>query len=233
MQVVADKKSAKPVKKLLKLFFASYKKNFCAILVRCLKNGICRGLTRNNTLLPCFTAHSGLPASGLQTGSKRVKSMAFGHLVRNTFLWRADRMKVLIAEDEFYNRWVLSKMMASYGNCIETDNGEEAVQTFCWACRKKEPYDLVLLDIMMPALNGFEVLERIRAFEKESGIENLQKTKIVMLTSLEEPEYIDQALNEYGADSYLTKPVQLETLRQVLTDLGFFPQELDMQQEAV
>ncbi|MFN2267495.1 MAG: response regulator [Desulfonatronovibrio sp.] len=130
-------------------------------------------------------------------------------------------MKVLIAEDDYFNRWVLAEMMSTYGKCIETANGKDAVDTFYWAHKNNRPYELVLLDIMMPEMDGFSALEKIRHFEKSHNIPDSQKTKIVMLTALKDPANVDRALNEGGADSYLVKPIQMKSLRQVLTELGF------------
>ncbi len=69
--------------------------------------------------------------------------------------------------------------------------------------------DLVLLDLMMPEMDGFEVLSSIRKNKETSQL------KVFMLTACSEPEFRQKAM-DLGADGYLTKPVNLSELSKVL-----------------
>jgi two-component system response regulator VicR len=83
-------------------------------------------------------------------------------------------------------------------NIVEAYDGQEAVDKFF-----SEEFDLVVLDVMLPGLNGFEVLQRIR--EKSS-------VPVIMLTA--KGEDMDKILGlEYGADDYITKPFNILELK--------------------
>lgn len=78
-------------------------------------------------------------------------------------------MKTLIVEDDFTSRLLLQTFLNPYGESHVAVDGIEAIEAFMLACAEKYPYDLVCLDIMMPRMDGHEVLKRIRGME-ESGV---------------------------------------------------------------
>lgn len=139
-------------------------------------------------------------------------------------------MNILIVEDQYYSRMVLQKMMKSYGICHEAIDGEEAVLAFRRAWTKGSPYDLVLLDIMMPEMDGLEALEQIRDFEKSQGVPDSEKVRVIMLTALGDKENVQRAMYDGGADAYLVKPVHVQKLNLVLSDLGFDPEEISSEE---
>lgn len=108
-------------------------------------------------------------------------------------------MNILIIEDEYSLADAISETLKNekFSVCIKTDgeDGENEALT--------ENYDLILLDVMLPKKNGFDIL-------KELGREKI-KTPIIMLTAKSE---IDDKLNglEHGADDYITKPFAMREL---------------------
>lgn len=132
-------------------------------------------------------------------------------------------MKILIVEDQFYNRLVLKRLMQSYGTFVEAMNGLEAVDKFCRSFSSQDRFDLILMDIMMPELDGLEALNRIRDFESSQGVPRSEIVRIVMLTALGDSEHVKKAMYDGGADAYLIKPVQVQKLNLVLNNLGFDP----------
>ncbi|MBP5652617.1 MAG: response regulator, partial [Lachnospiraceae bacterium] len=78
-------------------------------------------------------------------------------------------MKILIAEDDFASRKFMLRFLSKYGECDITVDGLEAVDAFLMALEGGDGYDLVCLDIMMPALDGYQTLKAIRDIEKEKG----------------------------------------------------------------
>ncbi|MDR2707043.1 MAG: response regulator [Planctomycetaceae bacterium] len=104
--------------------------------------------------------------------------------------------KILIADDNLANVELLDAFLADFDYQIETaaDGAEtlEKVASF-------SP-DLILLDIMMPKLSGFEVCEQLKSNPKTKGI------MILMVTALSELGDIERAVNA-GCDDYLSKPV--------------------------
>ena len=108
-------------------------------------------------------------------------------------------MKILLAEDEPQLNRVVKVALESVGYQVDTVfDGEQAV-----VAAKNNPYDVIILDIMMPVLDGIEALKQIRA--------NGDKAYVMMLTAKAE---IDDRVTglESGADDYLTKPFSLKEL---------------------
>ena len=133
-------------------------------------------------------------------------------------------MNILIVEDNFVSRRVLSLIVGKYGSYEVAVNGVEAVDLFNLSCDEGTPYEVVFLDINMPELNGQGTLKAIRKIEKDRGIEGLKRAKIIMTTASEEFEDIDTAFSEQ-CDAYLVKPIdekKLEdTLKRVLNQTTF------------
>ena len=114
----------------------------------------------------------------------------------------------------------MGKLLAPYGSCEVAVNGAEAVEAFAAALSESAPYALVCLDIMMPELNGQEVVKIIRAKEKEAGVAPCNEVKILMTSALDKPRDVFEAYTR-GATSYLAKPIDQESLYKHLTELGF------------
>ena len=108
-------------------------------------------------------------------------------------------MKILIAEDEWDLAEVLKLMFELQKYSVEVvDNGEDAL-----FYAESTPYDVIILDVMMPRKNGVEVVKSLRA----KGI----STPVIMLTAKSQLE--DKVLGlEEGADDYLTKPFEAAEL---------------------
>ena len=79
-------------------------------------------------------------------------------------------MKILLAEDDFASRKFMDKQLSRYGECDVMVDGEEAVDAFLMALEDDEPYDLACLDVMMPVMDGYQVLKAIRDIEAQRGI---------------------------------------------------------------
>lgn len=80
---------------------------------------------------------------------------------------------------------------------------------------------LILLDISMPGLDGFEVLERIKSSTP------LRRIPVIMLTSTDHPREIKRSY-ELGANAYIVKPVDFEHLHEKVRTLGFFLQIIEV-----
>lgn len=128
-------------------------------------------------------------------------------------------MRTLLAEDDFASRKFMAKFLSQYGECDVTVDGEEAVDAFLMSLEAEEPYDLVCLDIMMPVLDGYQVLKAIRDIEAEHGIQKSKRVKVIMMTALNEERNVKMAF-ELGCEGYSGKPVDVEKFGQVLKKLG-------------
>lgn len=107
--------------------------------------------------------------------------------------------KILIVDDERNMRQLVRVYLANEGYCLdEASSGKEAIQKI-----QQHLYDAVILDIMMPGINGWEVCKQIRYVGTD--------TRVLMLTAKTEVEDRVQGLN-LGADDYLIKPFAPEEL---------------------
>lgn len=115
---------------------------------------------------------------------------------------RARTSAVLVVDDNATNRDMLSRRLERDGHFVfEATNGEQALET-----ARSVAVDLVLLDIMMPIMDGYTTLAAFKADER------LRHVPIIMLTSLDEPESISRCI-ELGAEDHLPKPFDPVLLR--------------------
>ena len=110
---------------------------------------------------------------------------------------------ILVVDDNADNRYTLIRRLRreGYANLDEATNGREALERL-----EARPFDLVLLDIMMPELDGFQVLERLKAHETWRHI------PVIMISALSEFESVVRCI-ELGAEDYLQKPFNSVLLR--------------------
>ena len=105
-------------------------------------------------------------------------------------------MKSLIVDDDFFSRRILQSIVSAYGECHVAVDGKEALFAYKQALAEEAPYDVICLDIMMPEINGQEVLQEIRAIEKAKNILGDNSVKIIMTTALDDSENVKTAFRE-------------------------------------
>ncbi len=132
-------------------------------------------------------------------------------------------MKILIVEDDFISRKLLQRMLSEYGECEIAVNGAEAVEAFSLAMQEGTPYQLICLDIMMPEMNGQQVLKVFRRIERDMGINPVDETRVIMTTSLDSPKNVIEAYYKGGCTSYLVKPIEKKMLIEALKEHGLVP----------
>ncbi|MBT8339029.1 MAG: response regulator [Desulfatitalea sp.] len=132
-------------------------------------------------------------------------------------------MKILIAEDDDISRKIIRTIVSRLGACDTVVDGAEAVEAFELAWEDGQPYDLILLDIMMPDVDGQEALKQIRQIERQMGIRGKQEVKVIMLTALDDPRSVVEAYYRGGANAYLVKPIDTEKLKAELKKLNLLP----------
>ena len=117
-------------------------------------------------------------------------------------------MTVLIVDDNRMNQLVTAHALTRLGHAFEmVSSGETAVA----ACSTSS-YDLVLMDVMMPGMDGYEATARIRALETDQEA----RTVIIGLSARDMPGDREGALAA-GLDDYLCKPLQADALEEALT----------------
>ena len=113
----------------------------------------------------------------------------------------------LIVEDEPQIRTLIGMVLEAGGyTIVEAANGMDALEMI----RKRlEPFDLIILDIRMPQMDGFEFLYRLRRHERSL-------TPVLVLTALED---VYGKAREFGADACLSKPVERKLLMETVNHL--------------
>jgi two-component system chemotaxis response regulator CheY len=128
-------------------------------------------------------------------------------------------MRILIAEDDFASRKFMLRFLSKFGECDVTVDGMEAIEAFTMALDLNEGYDLICLDIMMPVLDGYQALKKIREIEKQRGIPEEKWVKIIMTTALNEGRNVTKAF-DLGCTAYAGKPIDPDKFENVLRKLS-------------
>lgn len=118
-----------------------------------------------------------------------------------------------MAEDNELNREIVTELLTEQGAVITTaKNGEEAVRLFTEAATGT--YDMILMDVMMPVMNGLEAAQAIRSMEREDA----GTIPIVALTANAFSEDVEKS-RQAGMSAHMTKPFQMEEMLQKITEL--------------
>lgn len=114
----------------------------------------------------------------------------------------ADKYSILIVDDDELNRDLLSRQLEKQGYILSSaPNGTTALEMV-----KVETYDLILLDVIMPDIDGYEVLAQLKANDRSRNI------SVIMLTGMSDKESVLKAIN-LGAEDYLVKPFSISSVR--------------------
>ena len=122
----------------------------------------------------------------------------------------AGSLRVLVADDHPTNRQVVQLMLAEVAELTCVEDGAEALEAFAAG-----PFDVILMDMQMPVMDGLTALREIRRREQASG---LARTPAVMLTANALPEHVASAIAA-GADRHLSKPFTANQLFDALEDV--------------
>lgn len=126
--------------------------------------------------------------------------------------------RVLIVDDNESNRIILHHLVTGWGMLADlAEDAEQALAVMAEAARKGSPYDLAILDVMMPGKDGLQLARELRQHPAGAAI------RIVVMTSILQRGHAEQA-RQAGAMGYLPKPVRHDELRDCLrTVLGIEP----------
>ena len=116
---------------------------------------------------------------------------------------------IILVVDDIATNIALVKAMLRNKNyeVISAQSGAQALKIV-----EEQKPDIIILDIMMPGMDGYEVLARLRSNEETKDI------KVVMLSAISKEEDIQKAM-ELGADDYITKPIVVKKLHDALDKL--------------
>jgi two-component system chemotaxis response regulator CheY len=128
-------------------------------------------------------------------------------------------MKTLIVDDNIVNRSSIQKVIEDMGVNESAVNGQDAIEMFKLHLVHSRPFDLVLLDIVMPGMDGIKVLKALRDIEDEHKVKQSNRSKILMVTSHSHKDVVLAALKS-GCDGYIVKPFRRDVLVKKLKELN-------------
>jgi osomolarity two-component system sensor histidine kinase NIK1 len=121
-------------------------------------------------------------------------------------------LSILLVEDNFLNQKITTYNLRKYNHKVDiANNGLEAVNHF-----KEKKYDLILMDIMMPVMDGLEATREIRKIEKANKLH--EYTPIVAVTANTLDNDREKCLS-WGMDEFIAKPFDMNQLNEILMSL--------------
>ncbi len=124
-------------------------------------------------------------------------------------------MRILLVDNEAACRDLLEAIIGNRAWVDHAETGEKGLARFLKARRDDDPYSIVFLDIMMPGIDGQEVLDRMRAIECEAGILPGHGAKIVMVSGLDKHDEIFESFRKQ-CDAYIIKPATVSVINETL-----------------
>lgn len=117
-------------------------------------------------------------------------------------------LNILLVEDSLLNQRIVTFSLKKYNHVVTiANNGVEAVEIF-----REHKFDLILMDIMMPVMDGLEATVKIREIESSDHID--KRTPIIALTANTMDNDRDKCLS-YGMDDFMAKPFNIEKLKSI------------------
>ncbi|MTI88233.1 MAG: response regulator [Balneolaceae bacterium] len=118
---------------------------------------------------------------------------------------------ILLAEDNFINQKVADKILSKAGFTLDiASNGEKAVEYY-----SSKKYDVILMDVHMPLMDGYEATAKIREIEKKLN----KHTHIIAMTGSVLEGDKEKCISA-GMDDYLTKPINVDKLKKKINAVG-------------
>lgn len=123
-----------------------------------------------------------------------------------------ERLNILLVEDNLLNQRIVTFSLKKFNHdVIIANNGVEAIERF-----REQKFHVILMDIMMPVMDGLEATIKIREEEQLTGVE--KRTPIIALTANTMDNDRDKCIS-YGMDEFLPKPFDIEKLKTIFFEL--------------
>lgn len=149
-----------------------------------------------------------------EVSQKAGKAQNIDTIEKNNVYFLAPDAEILVVDDNNLNRILLTALLSE--TLVKVDTASNAQE--CLDKVKQKDYDLILMDYMMPGMDGAETMEVIRKDEAATG----KHTPIFVLTA-DVVEQVDKKLVERGFDSYISKPIDYEYLKHKIIE--FLPKD--------
>jgi two-component system chemotaxis response regulator CheY len=128
-------------------------------------------------------------------------------------------MRILVVDDDAPNRKLLKDIGSRLGECDAAEGGQEALNEFKKAWEEWRPFNLIFLDVLMPDMDGTQVLLKIREIEKDKKISEQHQARIIMVTGVSEEETVMDCVKN-GCDEFIVKPIDVQLVFEKIKKLG-------------
>lgn len=128
-------------------------------------------------------------------------------------------MKILLVDDDFFSRKLNEEILQFYGKVDISEDGKDGAEMYLDKLEQGDPYDLICVDIMMPIVSGFDLMEFIRVTEAAKGISENNRATIITISGLNNDYQIDISYQK-GSDMYFGKPLNPFKLEKFLKESG-------------
>ena len=167
-----------------------------------------------NTKDSSYIGTSSIPSgtSSIPSGTSSIPNRKSSNNLENKYFNK--NVKILIAEDISYNQTLIHNIVTSlgYDNVTVVSDGQETIEIIDDSNNKGESFDILLLDLRMPRIDGYEVIEHI----KKKGY---PLPKIVVVTASVLKEDINKC-HDMGVEYFITKPIDIKHIKNVLLKLS-------------
>ncbi|GAB7022807.1 response regulator [Salidesulfovibrio brasiliensis] len=128
------------------------------------------------------------------------------------------KRRFLIVDDDERFAELVSLKLGEFGSCDVATGGEDALEIFERRLKEKSPFDAVFMDIVMPEMDGHEVVRRLRQLEKRYGVNAVKSFKLIMLTAHSDIDNVGRSFFDSLADAFLTKSNMQGGLQSAMRD---------------
>ncbi len=126
-------------------------------------------------------------------------------------------MKILIVEDDKNSMKLMIHFFDKFGVCDTASDGLEAISAVILANRLGQRYDLIILDIMMPNLDGIETLKTIREYEVQLNVPQDKSLKAIMVSALSGDTVLTEAYQQ-GCVAFMRKPIDFNKFERIIRE---------------
>ena len=127
-------------------------------------------------------------------------------------------MKVLLLEDVKLIQKMIKNFLSDLAVVEMVENGTSALRLVKESIEKNEPYNAIFLDVLIPDMDGLQVLKEIRKTESENSITSEKRSKIIMVSTITDENTVKRAMTA-GCDGYIAKPFSKDRLISELKSL--------------
>lgn len=129
-------------------------------------------------------------------------------------------VKCLVVDDDELGRELIAGYLQGVADCSMAKNGLQAVEMFRAAFEGGDPYHLIILDIVMPEMDGHSAAKEIRTIEKDWGVSITDGVSIIVQSALNTPHDVIKAYLSARSAAHLVKPIKPDMLLATLEKLG-------------